>query len=129
MSSQGQQPDDPWMRDPQEAYGQIENLLGQLRTDPTNVRIWQGLREAGVYYKAAGGRPVGMFASFGWRVRDPLERLIRAQRRWSLDVGSIEEMERVMRALAKLSQAIPAKDFESILSWLARLRRLILIKR
>ena len=98
----------------------IELLLDELAKTPTDLTLHQQLRDAALRHKAAGGPDLGIFQRLK-RPRDPLQRLIQAQRVWSFDPGNSDRAVTVLQAVDKYAQSIPDTNIEPLQQWLAKI--------
>src|SRR5690349_6573895 len=101
----------------------IDSLVAAVAAQPADLESHRALREAALLYKAAGGRALGMFSSSRIPSRDPLQRLLHAERRWAFDPGSSDAFVAVLQAAHACASARPETDFGPVLNWLGRLVR------
>ena len=110
-----------------EAYefgAEIERLLGAIAERPSDLALHRRLRRTSLRYKAAGGPPLGRLA---WllraRERDPIRRLIHAERAWSHDAGNTDRLLNIGRAVESCVPARRELDFSPMRGWIAELLR------
>ena len=108
------------MNDPIEFREQIKQLLDQLAKNPANLLLHQRLRQAALQHKAAGGPDLGILAKLKCP-RDPLQRLLHAQRLWCFDPGNVDRVLQLVRALESYSNSFPDANIEPIRLWLTEL--------
>jgi hypothetical protein len=94
----------------------IDSFLAGLRLDPENVAAHKDLRTIGLKRKAAGGKSLGMIER--WRLlrakREPIERLISAERVLAYNPGDLDAMEAFLKATS-------VGGFEQTAEWIADL--------
>ena len=108
-----QQPD----YEPPLAY-EIELGLQRMAAAPDDVSLHQQLRVTALRYKAEGGRAAGLFEQVKLAPRDPLQRLLHAERLWSLDAGNLSLVTKVLAALAAVERSEVDRDFTAVRCWL-----------
>ena len=97
---------------------EIELGLQRIAAAPDDVALHQQLRVTALRYKAKGGRAAGLFAQMKLPSRDPLQRLLHAERVWSLDAGNLDLTTKVLAAMAALERSETGRDFSAVRRWL-----------
>src|SRR6186997_1397565 len=107
------------MTESYEFGAEIERLLAAIAERPGDLELHQNLRTMSLRYKAAGGPPLGRLA---WLFRgyglNALQHLIYVERAWSHDVGNVDRLLDVKRAVESCIAARRDLDFAAVSRWL-----------
>src|SRR6478609_7276395 len=96
----------------------IELGLQRIATAPDDVVLHQQLRVTALRYQAEGGRATSLLEQIELPSRDPLQRLIHAERVWSLDAGNLNLITKVLATLTALELSETGRDFSAVRRWL-----------
>jgi hypothetical protein len=102
----------------EELRSRIEALLERLLAHPSDLSIYQAIRESSLQYKAAGGRSLSVLAKFRPAASAPIQGLVRAIRGWAYDPGNVDWIVIAARAIDRCAQAFADRDFEEARLWL-----------
>jgi hypothetical protein len=97
---------------------EIELGLQRIAAAPDEVALHQELHVAALRYKAEGGRAAGVLEQMKVPSGDPLQRLLHAERIWSLDVNNLGLLTKVLAALAAVEGSETGRDFSAVRRWL-----------
>lgn len=97
----------------------IELGLQRIATAPDDVALHQQLRVTGLRYKAEGGPAAGLLERLNLTSREPLQRLLHAERIWSMDPGNLSLIPEVLAALSGLERTKPDRDFSAVRRWVS----------
>lgn len=99
----------------------IELYISGLRHDPSNMAKHEALREVALKYKVGGGKP----ASLGERMKslgkDPVSRMLDAERIWSKDPLNVNLMLEVMERAKEADQSEDGLDLAEFVYWVGKL--------
>lgn len=100
----------------------IKLYINGLRHDPDNMPKHEALRDVAMRYKASGGKPAGLkerrFESLG---KDPISKMLDAEKIWAKDVGNVQAMMDVMERAVEADQALPVLHLGEFAQWVGKL--------
>jgi tetratricopeptide (TPR) repeat protein len=100
----------------------IKLYINGLRHDPDNMARHEALREVALRYKASGGKPAGLkerkFETLG---KDPVSKMLDAEKIWAKDVGNVQAMIDVMHRAVEADKAEPALHLAEFAHWVGKL--------
>ncbi len=100
----------------------IKLYINGLRHDPDNMARHEALREVALRYKASGGKPAGIrerrFETLG---KDPVSKMLDAEKVWAKDVGNVQAMVDVMQRAVEADKVEPQLHLAEFAHWVGKL--------
>ena len=96
----------------------IECYINGLRHDPDNMTQHEALHEVALKYKVGGGKPAGLSERFKSLGRDPVSRMLDAERLWSKDTISLNLMVTFLERAVEADQAESDLNLGEVAFWI-----------
>ena len=84
----------------------IDCYINGLRHDPDNLDMHEALFELGKRRKVSGGRPMGFRESMSSLGKDPIARMLDAEKRWAKDPTNVMAMLMVMERAVEADESL-----------------------
>ena len=97
----------------------IASALAALKREPANLQLHRAVRQAGLAYKANGGKPLTIFTTIRLGYMSPVQRLMYYARLWAFDPANIYIGAHLLLAATDCEYDSPA--FGPLVQWIDHL--------
>jgi len=98
----------------------MELYISGLRHDPSNMAKHEALRDVALKYKVGGGKPAGLGERMKTLGKDPVSRMLDAERIWSKDPLNVSLMLEVMERAKEADQSEDGLDLTEFVYWVGK---------
>jgi tetratricopeptide (TPR) repeat protein len=99
----------------------IECYINGLRHEPDNLSAHEGLRDVALRRKVGGGKPAGLSEMFT-ASRDPVEKMLHAEKLWAKEPLSLARMIEAMSRMVDVYEKVPDLDnIGDVAHWIGEL--------
>ncbi|MCC7145648.1 MAG: hypothetical protein IT443_04310 [Phycisphaeraceae bacterium] len=99
----------------------IQLFIDGLRHDPDNMAQHEALRDVALKYKVGGGKTAGLSEKFKSQGKDPVSKMLDAERIWSKDPLNMSLMLDMMEKAVEAAEAEPELHLGEVAYWVGTL--------